>query len=155
MFSRDKVSPSGLPRPDSAWSSAFSVTARSSGCTACSTGIVSDSTCSSSMPARVRSCSITSPEASDLVEGSSGSSSDTYRSPNNVLGSSRADTFDGNSAAWSGSSASRSSAPSPVDVTRTTRPTTMPRTFTSDSGSSWLPVDGAFSTTSTLDAKAF
>jgi hypothetical protein len=83
------------PLPCNAAAMAPSVAANSFGLMVCSSGSVSSSTFSSSMAEDDRSCPMTAPARSGTGEGASGGTSATYRSPNSVLGSSRAVTLDG------------------------------------------------------------
>src|SRR5688500_13984108 len=69
---------------------------------------------------------MTSPSASRSWLGCSGSSRETKRSPNSVLGSSRADTSAGIWSRWSGSIASSMVAPSALASTSRTWPTITP-----------------------------
>ncbi len=96
-----------------------------------------------------RSCSMTEPSVRWSPPGVVGSTRFTYRSPNSVFGSSRADTSFGIRSTLSGCSASSSSAPSPVLRIARTSPTISPRTFTSDEVISWLPTWSVFSVTVT------
>jgi hypothetical protein len=97
---------------------------------------------------------MTSPAASGGPAAPLGGTSDTYRSPNRVLGISRAETPRGICAILSRSRASCTVAPDPSVLTDRTVPTFSPRTFTSARGTSWVPTRSTFSVTGTSSEKA-
>ena len=78
-----------------------------------------------------------------------GRTSSTYRSPNRVLGSSRAETLSGMLLAAPGCSARSIRAPCPDVLTDRTSPTISPRILTSDRLCSWLPMVSVFRVTGT------
>ena len=148
------MSPRSSPRPDSDCDSAPSVVARSCGCTACSSGTRLSSTRSTSRAASLRSCGMTSPAAIGAPAGPLGRTSETYFSPNSVLGISRAETPAGIWSTMSGSSESCTVAPPASALTASTRPTLSPRTLTSARSVSWLPTRSICSVTGTPSEKA-
>src|SRR5215207_6054222 len=102
----------------------------------------------------LRSWPMTSPSASRSWTGASGSTRETNRSPNSVLGSSRADTSAGIWSRYAGSIASSISAPSALASTSRTSPTITPRTLTSEASCSWLPAVSVSSVTRATSVKA-
>ena len=73
-------------------------------------------------------------------EPPSGGTSETYFSPNRVLGTIEPVTSAGIVSVWSGKSPSVSSAPSPLDSISRTSPTMTPRILTSARAGSWRPI---------------
>src|SRR5688572_285576 len=102
-----------------------------------------------------RSCPITSPSPRRSSDGASGISRETNRSPNSVLGSSRAVTSAGIWSRYSGLSAIEIVAPSTSASTSRTSPTMTPRTLTSEASCSWLPAVSVSSVTMATSVNAF